>query len=852
MVNFLYDRILNHRDQLVTFKYNNSMCPQASDDDVRQLIEELENATTLKKRGKATKRVLDVLNSEKKLVSWKFNEWDYAKDKIKLPSNARGLFTLEDEPAIAVRGYDKFFNVNEVAITRWDWLEANTDGPYYVTAKENGCIILISGLQDGTIVVCSKHSTGARDDATKNHAIAGQRFLEKQLQELGLSTQDLAHKLHSLNLTAVAEFCDDDFEEHIIEYKGKDAGLYLHGLNLNKPLFETCPIEEVNKFADEWGFRQVEYFAVSTIKDLEQELSMYSKCGSYHNKEIEGFVVRCKRVLGETKHDYFFKFKFEEPYLMYRQWREVTKEYLHHGKRSEIKFSKHRFITNKYLDFVIPLLDNNTKLAEDYKEGFGIIELRNKFLQSYGKSGPEILNQELLEELEVINSLDTLKIDETTRFVIVPVATIGCGKTTTSQTLVNIYKESWELVSNDDIPNGKNAKTVFIKRGLEALKEGKKLVILDRNNHQYRERQQIFDDFSHLRDDYIPHDINVQFICLNFVSDETDNSELWNTTVKRVLERGDNHQSIKAASESSKVKGIMAGFVKRFQPVVPDKIPDSKFDLIIDLDLSGENSSLENSKKILTSLHELYPVLVDTIPADAIIEKNFDLALRYKPIYTKVMGKSPSQNGTHKKKQGNEKTEQKRNNGKKKEKTPVYFSIDIPNQNLVISNIENLLVLKDTSLTYDHSAWNYLKESGRFQEEFHVTLAHCNQKKRGTEREKKVWNSFLETVVQQKKNVRADIVLKKLIWNKKIMTVVVEISRLYDAQTTEHFDLTSANKYPHITIGILSSDTKPVYSNTLAEEVTFFEGEGIFENDLNVLIWDDDKILQNLPVKVIY
>lgn len=828
------------------------MSSRASDEEVSQLIEELENATTLKRRGKATKRVLDVLDSEKKLVSWKFNEWDYAKDKIKLPSNARGLFTLEDEASIAVRGYDKFFNINEVAITRWHWLKTNTEGPYYVTAKENGCIILISGLKDGTIVVCSKHSTGSRDDATKNHAIAGQRVLEKQLQQLGLSTKDFAHKLYESNLTAVAEFCDDDFEEHIIEYKGKDAGLYLHGLNLNKPLFETYPIDEVNRFAREWGFKEVDYFTINTIEQLENELSEYSKSGSYHGKEIEGFVVRCKRVMKDKKNDYFFKFKFEEPYLMYRQWREVTKEYLSHGKRSEIKFSKHKFITNKYLDFVIPLLNNNPRIAEDYNKGFGIIELRNKFLQSYGKSGPEILNQELLEELEVINSLNTLTIDDSTKFVIVPVATIGCGKTTTSQTLVNIYKDTWELVTNDDIPNGKNAKIIFIKKGLEALKE-KKVVIFDRNNHQYRERQQIFDDFSKVRDDYISHDTNVQFICLNFVSDATDDNELWNTTVKRVFERGDNHQSIKAKSEASKVKGIMSGFVKRFQLVVADKNPDSKFDLIIDLDPSGEKSSLNNSKKILTALNEKYPVLVDKVPSDKILEDSFTFALNYKPTFTKIIGKSPNQNGNNKSKQVKQEDRGKNSkNGKKKEKHPVYFSIHIPNQELVLSKIESLLALKKSSLTYDQSGWNYLKESHKFQEEFHITLAHCNQGKRGSEEQKKIWNAFMEVLNEDKKTLRADIVLKKLIWNKKIMAILVEITRLYDAKTNESLNFTCANKYPHITIGVLSTGTKPFYSNTLAEEVSFFEGEGIFDNDVNVLFWNEVESLQNLPVKVVF
>jgi hypothetical protein len=36
-----------------------------------------------------------VLDSKTKIVSWKFNDWDYGKESKPLPTNARGLFTRE-------------------------------------------------------------------------------------------------------------------------------------------------------------------------------------------------------------------------------------------------------------------------------------------------------------------------------------------------------------------------------------------------------------------------------------------------------------------------------------------------------------------------------------------------------------------------------------------------------------------------------------------------------------------------------------------------------------------------------------------------------------------------------------
>ncbi|GKT54506.1 fungal tRNA ligase/adenylyltransferase [Colletotrichum tofieldiae] len=202
------------------------------------------------------KTSFDVKSSQDGVVvdSWKMQEWDYKKRD--LPTYARGLFTTKNrrnEPEIVVRGYDKFFNVGEVHETKWENILTRTKGPYELTLKENGCIIFISGLEDGTLLVCSKHSTGERGDADISHAIAGERMIEKQLAALGKTKEDLARELRDRNATAVAELCDDSFEEHILEYGPDKAGLYIHGINLNLPEFVTYPSALVQSFGDAWA-----------------------------------------------------------------------------------------------------------------------------------------------------------------------------------------------------------------------------------------------------------------------------------------------------------------------------------------------------------------------------------------------------------------------------------------------------------------------------------------------------------------------------------------------------------------------------------------------------------------------
>lgn len=295
-------------------------------DDVKDLIDKLEESTLLKKYGRCKKFTNIINNTDREITSWKFNEWDYYSktDTKKLPCNARGLFTVNNE--IVVRGYDKFFNVNEVPETKFDFLKNNTTGPYDLTLKENGCIIFISGLLNGDLVVCSKHSTGQRDDLTRNHAIQGEIEIEKQLNKIHKSKKDLGLLLYSLNVTAVTELCNDEFEEHVLPYSKDASGLYLHGLNFNTINFKTYPIQKVNDFATEWGFKTVDYFQKNSFEDLWNCLQEAAKTGTFDNREVEGFVIRC-HLNGD---DFFFKFKFEEPYLLYRQFREVTKLSLIH------------------------------------------------------------------------------------------------------------------------------------------------------------------------------------------------------------------------------------------------------------------------------------------------------------------------------------------------------------------------------------------------------------------------------------------------------------------------------------------------------------------------------------------
>lgn len=798
---------------------------------VPDLVLELEAAAELQGRGRAYKRICKLSNSNKDVVSWKFNEWDYGKNNIRLPCSARGLFILDDESGsvIVARGYDKFFSINETSFTRWDSIKKDTEGPYQVTLKANGCIIFVSGLEDGSLVVCSKHSTGPRDDVDRNHAEAGEHFLRKQLEKLNIDVRTLALDLYKNNITAVAEYCDDMFEEHILAYTNDKIGLYLHGVNHNERQFKTWAIDRVTAFGKKYGFKTIEHEEYPDVESLKTFLDECSTNGTYKGQEVEGFVIRCKKSIDKT--DFFFKFKFEEPYLMYRQWREVTKDYIM-SKSRVFRFRKHKFITNKYLDFVIPKLEADPNLCENFMKGFGIIKLRNEFLKDYGMTGVEILNHEKVLELEQANQIDHSAVDDKTKFLIFPIAVIGCGKTTTSMTINNLYPQTWGHVQNDDI-TGKD-KSELIKRSLELLsKPEMKCVVVDRNNHQWRERKELFDWLDEYKEIYLPYDTNIKVIGISFAKRE-DLENVREITQERVFARGDDHQSIKLSKYGEKkVLGIMNGFIKRFQPVNEDRMPDCMFDRVIYLSVSEKNSSLNNSKIILEDLHKKYPVLIPNLPSDADLNLAFAKSLDYKPTVVKIMNRDKKQLKEKKGIPGS----QIRN---PKLIKPAYFFADVNEPEKLVSTL--MRMVENHRADTDTSGYNILKkffDEHRYQTQLHITLIHVAQARKGGEEEQKLWQQYMsrydsylkpkETLAPEVTQIRTEtttsVMADTLYWDENIVTVSVQMNDLIDEQEKTNAPLRCCNARPHITIGTVKDGVKPVYSNELLNKMSIKESQ---------------------------
>ncbi|KAI9819743.1 MAG: hypothetical protein M1826_001096 [Phylliscum demangeonii] len=778
-----------------------------------QSLEEQSKKKGAKKTVTCRKTDYAIPGSKQQTVqSWRFQDWDYKKHD--LPTQARGLFTLRSATGtaeIVVRGYDKFFNVGEVRNTAWESVEKDTRGPYELTLKENGCIIFIAGLPDGGLLVCSKHATGALEGHSVSHALAGEAWVDRQLAAVGKTRAELARELRQRNVTAVAELCDDDFEEHILPYDKDRAGLYLHGVNLNVPEFATYPGAAVHEFADAWGFKKIEYLVEDDVASVRNFLEAVGETGAWHGRDVEGFVIRCQSRAGGSAgayHDWFFKYKYEEPYLLYRQWREVTKTMIS-GKTP--RFQKHKKITEEYLQYARRRLAQDPALGKAFNQNHGIIAMRQGFLAEKGVRGHEAARDGDGHDDRAQVSMDVVR-----DVVLVPIATIGCGKTTVSVALVQLF--GWSHVQNDNI-QGKGRPERFAQQVCAAMSRSV-VTLADRNNHQKRERKQLMADVRRT----MPH---ARFVALYYAHERDDyprheyHDAIRATTRERVLSRGDNHQTIHAGSRSEgQIVGIMEGFLGRFEAVNVHEEPDSIFDAVIELDVPAP--SRENLEKVIAALQQRYPKLVPTMPSGPEMDAALDVALhQYQVEVQHDVGRSAASSSSKRKPQGAKPHPSDRPlQAAKPPHRPImsidYFCVSLPTA-AVLHALELVFAEQDATTA---RFYRLLQQGRRVQPTFHVTLIHRAAAATAPD----IWQRYTAlhasaTAAPPRPGgtwVPIDVSLgtcpvqfERVVWDQRVMCIVV---RLPEAQEK---GFACVNATAHVTVGTASATIKPKESNDL-------------------------------------
>jgi tRNA ligase len=375
--------------------------------------------------------------------------------------------------------------------------------------------------------------------------------------------------------------------------------------------------------------------------------------------------------------DWFFKYKFEEPYLMYRQWRECTKALI--AGRTP-KFKKHIKITEEYLLYARKRMAADPTIGKLYNQNHGIINLREDFLKFKNING---------HDAAFLDDSDPIVMTEVTGDVILcPIATIGCGKTTIALALSHLF--GWGHIQNDNIA-GKGRQPRFTKAVMDQL-GNHSVVFADRNNATKVERKQLITDVK-------SQHASAKLVCLNFRHDTESIENIRRVTQARVLARGDNHQTIHAASNKGKYLGVMEGFIKRFEPCTPYARPDDGFDIIIDLDpVVGSRQNLET---VVSRLKQHFPNLITEIPSPEGYDTAIQAALNYEPDVDRMMSRATENSAT-------------------KTKRLEYMAVH------VVSDKVNAILQKAFNAAPREASRFYmqLKQTRRIQSKFHVTLMH--------------------------------------------------------------------------------------------------------------------------------
>lgn len=227
------------------------------------------------------------------------------------------------------------------------------------------------------------------------------------------------------------------------------------------------------------------------------------------------------------------------------------------------------------------------------------------------------------------------------KFVIIPVAIPGSGKTTLAKALVYLFP-SWGHFQND-LVSGKGPKAKLLEQQCANFlappstdqHNSARVVFVDRNNHLLAQRKSLTTNIKALMDTTTNADNELVYICLNFAPNgprshiKTQWSNIKDQSLARIFKRGDSHPTIHAATrDNDQVHKIVGMFVRTLQAVDSRKEPDSVFDLVLDLHANEEDSTRKNLKKVVDWLREKYgnEVIPEQI-TDEQLNKAFQVAL---------------------------------------------------------------------------------------------------------------------------------------------------------------------------------------------------------------------------------
>ncbi|CAL1708437.1 unnamed protein product [Somion occarium] len=570
------------------------------------------------------------------------------------------------------------------------------------------------------------------------------------------------------------------------------------------------PPNVVDAFASEWGFIQTLSTEVKTIPEVKSFTEEIGRAGKWRGEALEGFVVRTHVSTDppskgnpslspyEPGSCFFFKVKFDEPYMMYRDWREVTKILLSKGPTmSHVPKSKMRRLeTRLYSQWVINEIKRDRKQFDQYTRGRGIISTRERFLKwLQSPDGKKALAGEKMGLHSNESASAELNSDKTFgKTIIVPVAIPGVGKTSIAVALVYLF--GFGHTQSDDI-RAKKPAPIFIKNVTNLLKKHD-VVIADKNNHLQQHRQQLRDATANMRPP-------VRLIGLNW-SFDIPQSTIHRICSERVAARGENHQTLRADTSRS-YEDVLWMFLNK-----AEELQEGEVDASIEMDIEED---LESALK--RAVDGCVDILGLPRPDAEKMGEALAVARGYSPPTSK------------------KKDEEK----KKAPSEPRYFAL-LPELDLV--EVMKKRMNEEDVPPEGKTFWETLLANKRTGDRLpHVTVVHSKSVQGDDSDSKRLWD-LCRGLNLLPKSPLFTFKLDHVVWNDRVMAVTISNLAVcsddnLDPQSDERTKaIEFVIKLPsdvrerlHITVGTQSQDIPPVEAKDLVERWKAGQKEGIGE-----------------------
>ena len=208
-------------------------------------------------------------------------------------TKARGLFINTVDGVVVARAYEKFFNINERAETKFEILQHRLKFPVVAYKKENGFLGIVSyNSETDDFFVTSK------SDPEGPYA---QRMRE-QFMKATSDKDAIKAYLKENPVSLVFECIDIENDPHIIKYD--HSHIVLLDVVKNQIGFDKMPYSQLVNFANHYGYQ---------VKSREYQWYDDVRVDDYlcDGKEIEGFVIEDSNgLMVKLKLSYYNNWKF--------------------------------------------------------------------------------------------------------------------------------------------------------------------------------------------------------------------------------------------------------------------------------------------------------------------------------------------------------------------------------------------------------------------------------------------------------------------------------------------------------------------------------------------------------------